>query len=206
MRRQLLILALMLFVASSVFAVEVQINGLWYNLFDDEAKAEIIQAKNDDNYSGDIVIPKTVRYNNTDYTVTSIANWAFYECTSLTSITIPNSVTSIGIYAFENCSSLTSISVPYSVKNIGGSAFWGCSSLSTIVVNEGNAKFDSRNNCNAIIESSSNTLVVGCKNTTIPNTVKSIGSSAFQGCSGLTSITIPNGVTSIGGGAFYQCI
>jgi hypothetical protein len=104
-----------------------------------------------------------------------------------------------------DCSSLTSISIPRSVTSIESSAFNSCIGLTTIVVEEGNAKYDSRNNCNAIIETSSNTLIVGCKNTTIPNSVRSIGSSAFLGISGLTYITIPNGVTSIGSGAFYQC-
>ena len=137
--------------------------------------------------------------------VTSIGGGAFYNCIGLTSITIPNGVTHIGSFAFLGCSSLTSVTIPNSVTSIGFVAFYGCSSLTSMVVEEGNVMYDSRDNCNAIIYTATNTLITGCQNTIIPNSVTSIGYGAFMGCSGLTSITIPNSVTSIGGGAFYNC-
>ena len=179
-------------------------------------------------YSGNIVIPESVTYGSHTYPVTGINDYAFSGCSSLLSVTIPQSVTSIGDYAFsgcssltsvtipqgvtsigsraiENCSSLTSMTIPNSVTSISHNIFFGCSSLTSIVVESGNTVFDSRDNCNAIIMTASNTLFRGCRNTIIPQSVTSIGLTAFSGCSSLTSITIPNSVTKIGNFAFTGC-
>ena len=145
----------------------------------------------------------------TTYTIPNSVTWikpyTFYGCSGLTSITIPNSVTTIGLDAFCRCSSLTSVTIPSSVTSIEYDAFKYCSGLTSIKVEEGNTKYDSRNNCNAIIETKSNKLMYGCKTTTIPNSVTTIGGDAFMGCTGLTSITIPNSVTIIQGYAFASC-
>ena len=142
-----------------------------------------------------ITIPNSVK---------TICSQTFGGCTSLTSITIPNSVTNIMRFAFSGCTGLTSITIPSSVAFILEDAFKGCIGLTSIKVDEGNTKFDSRDNCNAIIETASNSLIVGCQTTTIPNSVTSIDY-AFNGCTSLTSINIPNSVTTIGDYAFSGC-
>ncbi len=137
--------------------------------------------------------------------VTDIKDGAFQYNENLESLTIGNSVLNIGYDAFENCTSLTSIIIPKSVKNIGDWAFNGCSNLTSIAVESGNTVYDSRDNCNAIINTATNTLEFGCMNTVIPNSITCIGSSAFDSSKGLTSIIIPDAVTNIGSDAFYNC-
>ena len=160
--------------------------------------------------------------------VAVIGQYAFWNCTALTAVNIPNSVTTMGVEAFSYCTGLTSVTIPNSVTSIGVGAFLNCYRLTSIIVDNGNTTYDSRDNCNAIIETESNTLIAGCQNTDIPNTVTAIGDyafglikglgyvdipnsvttigvGAFIGCSGLTRLTIPNSVTTIGNIAFYQC-
>ena len=128
-----------------------------------------------------------------------------YNNYEMKSVVIPSTVTYIGDGAFYGCSGLTSITIPKSVMKIGAGLFDGCDNLAAINVEIGNPKYDSRNNCNAIIETKTNTLVAGCKNTVIPNSVIYIGKGAFQNCDGLKSITIPNSVVRIGLDAFQSC-
>ena len=140
--------------------------------------------------------------------VTSIGNGAFGWCENLTSIIIPDSVTSIGTSAFFSCSSLTSITIPNSVTSIGNGAFYGCSSLTNINVSNNNKNYSS---IDGVLFNKNKTVIIQYpikKDGTsyaIPNSVTSIGDSAFSQCSSLTSITLPDGVTSIGGNAFEDC-
>ena len=138
--------------------------------------------------------------------VMNIEKEAFSGCESLESFVIGNSVTSIGKCAFYACTKLTSIAIPNNVMSIGTAAFEGCESLTDIVVAEGNTMYDSRENCNAIIETATNTLIRGSKNTTIPDSVTSFGNDAFSFCKSLTAITIPDSITSIEKYAFFFCL
>ena len=208
-------------------AYDAFVDGLYYNLDQDSKTAEVTNEKGSNQYSGDIVIPSFIDVKGVTYKVTSIGNSAFANCTKLTSVIIPNSVVSIGGNAFNDCHSLTSLIIPNSVTSIGSwafkecvhltsvtigkgvtsmeGAFLYCTNLASIVVDEDNPVYDSRNNCNAVIETATNTLVIGGTKTVIPNSVTSIGPSAFYGCDGLISIDIPNSVTYIGPSAFYGC-
>ena len=156
-------------------------------------------------FKGEANIVSMLKYQGRELMVTSIGKDAFHGNNVLTSVIIPTSVTRIYDEAFMGCTNLTSVAISNSITIIGEKAFSGCSGLESISVESGNKFFDSRDNCNAIIETKSNTLISGCKNTIIPNGVTSIGASAFSYCSGLTSINIPKGVTSIGGFAFSGC-
>ena len=137
--------------------------------------------------------------------VTTIDQYAFYQCSNLTVANIPEGVTSIGNYAYAYCRALTSVTIPTTTTSIGSSSFESCNALGTITVSAGNTVYDSRSDCNAIIQTASNTLIAGCKNSTIPGGVTSIGTRAFYNCVELSSIILPEGVTSIGDYAFDLC-
>ena len=222
MKTKLFTLLIALAATTTLWAQSFQSGDLYYRITS-TSEPFTVEVTNNGTYTlTSAVIPSSVEYNGITYAVTSIGqgasggygNGAFYGCTSLSSISIPNSVTSIVHGAFAGCSSLTSITIPKSVTDIGkiqsggtyrGPVFTYCPALTSIVVEEGNPIYDSRDNCNAIIETATNTLIAGCQNTTIPNSVTSIEDYAFNGCSSLTSITIPNQVTNIQSNPFLSC-
>lgn len=246
--KQTLLTILLIFLPLLANADAVEINGINYILIKKGNVAEVTGKSN--GYIGNVIIPETIEYDGTEYSVTSIgesAFWcsynlanvtipnsvtdikdkAFQFCSNLSSVTIGNSVKIIGNYAFDGCSCLTTFTIPNSVITIGDYAFSGCTGLTAITipgsvksigenimrfnaldslcVEKSNTIFDSRNNCNAIIETSTNTLISGCKKTTIPNSVNVIGTYAFSDCKGLAYVNIPNSVKTIGWGAFLGC-
>lgn len=127
---------------------------------------------------------------------------AFLGCSNLISLVISESVTELGRFAFSRCNGLTSLYIPATLKTIGGYAFDHCSGLTSIKVDPANPTYDSREDCNALIETGNNELIRGCKNTVIPSSVTCISACAFAACTGLASINIPNSVTTIEGQAF----
>ena len=137
--------------------------------------------------------------------LTHLGSSAFAGCTGLTEITIPDSLTNLYENTFAYCTSLTSITIPENITRID-LAFVGCTGITDIKVDKNNSVFDSRNDCNAIIETETNKLILGCKKTLIPDSVTCIDDGAFYGCTDMESITIPDGVTSIGDSAFYMCL
>ena len=171
--KRLLSLSLFLMTAMLSFAHDFEADGIYYKITSSSAPYTVAVTYRgtyyysySNEYTEAVTIPATVTYNGKTYSVTSIGSYAFWNCSGLTSITIPNSVTSIGGYAFRNCSGLTSItipnsvtSIPNSVTSIGGDAFRNCSGLTSV---------------------------------TIPNSVTSIGYEAFEGCSGLTKVIVPD--------------
>lgn len=137
--------------------------------------------------------------------VTSIGNCVFSNCRNLSNITISNGVTSIGNEVFTGCSAITSVTIPASVTSIGKGLFYACHELNDLDVDPDNEKYDSREGCNAIIETETNRLIAGCKNTVIPHSVTTIGASAFYGCYEFDHFVIPEGVKIIEREAFSYC-
>ena len=242
MKKQLLLLAMILLpLVASAHDIEVQnADGvtIYYNYINDNTELKVTfrgssRDSYSDEYQGNVVIPEEVTYMNRTRKVTSIGDYAFCDCSGLTSITIPNSVTSIGVWAFDGCKGLKKVIVKdiaawcgikfydyhsnplYHAKHIYSDEDTEITNLiiPNSVTSIGNAAFAGCSSLTSITIPNSVTsigdgafyLCYGLTSVTIPNSVTSIGGSAFEGCSGLTSITIPNSVTSIGDYAFCDC-
>ena len=171
---------------------EIIINdyGIKYKLYPSRT-AEVLK----NNYSGDIVIPETVTYNNITYKVTSLGESCFEGCSNLTSINLPSDITSLGTACFSSCGSLTSINLPSSITSLGSYCFSGCSSLTSISLPSGITSLGER-------------FFSGCSSLTsisLPSGITSLGDWCFDGCSNLTSISLPDGLTSLGKWCFDGC-
>ena len=230
MRKKLITLFVALVATTALWAHDFAIDGIYYSILADKNNEVKVTFRGssynsyNNEYSGSVTIPATITYNGTTYSVTMIDQAAFYKCSSLTSVTIPNSITFIGGSAFESCSGLTSVTIPNSVTLIGNSAFkrcsgliyasilpnsvtafgtnvfYGCSSLTSVVWNIKNGiEFSSSSEAPFYMGESQITSFIFGEN------VQHIPSYLCHGMSKLTSITIPNSVTTIGNFAFGLC-
>jgi uncharacterized repeat protein (TIGR02543 family) len=235
MRKTLLLFTVLLFGLQG-WATTFTVDGVTYTITDATNKTVAVGTQSgtaaiSTSTTGEFTIPSSVSYNGDNYAVTAIGENAFYACSYLTTVNIPNSVTSIGYYAFFSCGNLasitipntvtslrssafskcvnlTSITIPSSVTSIGENVFSFCTKLNEITVDNNNLNYSSNN---GVLFNKTQTSLIqspqGNTNTsyTIPNSVTSIGDNAFYYSSNLATVNIPNSVTSIGSHAFSDC-
>lgn len=199
-----LMLAAFAFGATMLNAQDFTYGDLEYSINYDDVTVTVTGHVDGYEATGTLNIPTVAYYNGNPYTVTIIDSYAFYHCDGLNgTLVIPNTIMEIGDDAFDYCGFTGTVNIPASVEDIGYTPFYCCDGIEGFVVDPNNEYYDSRDNCNAIVRTYSNKLEIGCKNSTIPNTIVSIEEDAFNHVRGLSSITIPSSVTSIGGWSFW---
>jgi len=196
-----LLLAITVTIPSMINVSAEDTTGTTYDGFEYKIENSEVTITGYSGIAAELIIPDTIQ----GHTVRRIGEDAFKNCDKITSVIVSDSIYDIGDCAFAWCDRLTDIRISDSVTFIGEHLFNGCGNLSQIKVDENNTMYDSRENCNAIIETSTNTLLCGCKNTIIPDTVTTISYGSFWGCESLNDINIPNSVTFIDKQAFLEC-
>ena len=190
MKRNILVCLLALLLPCLAVAHDFEVDGIYYNITSEEKKTVEVTDPSDKKvvdggykfYKDVVFIPEIVNYGGKEYIVTAIGESAFSLNDELLSVVMPNSIVSIGQFAFSACLKLKSLTIPRNVNKIGDFAFTVMPSLEHLAVDESNNTFDSREGCNAIIRTRTNTLFVGCKKTVIPDGVEVIASNAFTAC------------------------
>lgn len=195
-------------------SIEIILNGIKYRLNIDKT-AEVLA----NDYSGDIIIPENVTYNDVTYRITSLENGCFNDCSYLTSISLPDGITSLGKNCFYSCDKLTSISLPDGITSVGNNCFSGCSSLTSISLPEGLTSLGNEcfrgcsNLTNISLPDGLTSLNLGCfesccslTSINLPASLTSLSAGCLNYCSSLTTIELPDGITSIGPDCFYGCI
>lgn len=192
--RKSFLLVLFAFSLLTLNAQDFTYGDLEYTIDDDDVTVTVTGHIDGYEATGTLNIPTLAYYNGNAYTVTIIDSYAFYHCDGLSgTLVLPNTIEEIGDDAFDYCGFTGVVNIPASVEDFGYTPFYGCDGIEGFVVDPNNGDYDSRDNCNAIIRTYSNTLEIGCKNSTIPNTVVSIEEDAFNHVRGLTSITVESG-------------
>ena len=190
MKRNILVCLLALLLPCLAVAHDFEVDGIYYNITSEEKKTVEVTSPSDKRivdggykfYRDVVFIPEKVNYDGKEYTVTAIGEKAFEYNYELLSIVMPNTIRSIKEFAFNGCINLKSLTISSEVSEIGDYAFMGLSSLEHLAVDCHNKTFDSRGDCNAIIRTRTNTLLVGCKATVIPDGVEVIAGNAFISC------------------------